>query len=87
MACAQARSPRGCPFLASPAAQQAAFRDSILAAPLDVEELAAAGREAGCCPYYAARAAAPHADVVMAPYSAVLVPVGVLEVDVLQTGC
>ena len=39
---------------------------------LDIEELARLGRAKGLCPYYAARAAQQHADLVLLPYSALL---------------
>ncbi len=39
---------------------------------MDVEELGALGRRKGVCPYYAARAAAACADIVLLPYSALL---------------
>ena len=39
---------------------------------LDVEELARLGQRRGLCPYYAARAAQQHADLVLLPYSALL---------------
>ena len=43
--------------------------------PLDVEELARLGARKGLCPYYAARALQPQADLILLPYSAVLVQV------------
>ena len=45
----------------------------ILAQPIDIEALAALGKKRGVCPYYAARKATPDADVILAPYSALLV--------------
>lgn len=39
---------------------------------MDVEELARLGRRRGACPYYAARAALPEADLVLLPYAALL---------------
>lgn len=44
----------------------------MLAAPMDVEELARLGRRRGACPYYGARAALPEADLVLLPYAALL---------------
>ena len=41
---------------------------------LDVEELAAAGREHGGCPYFAARSMAQSADLVMCPYNYIIDP-------------
>jgi chromosome transmission fidelity protein 1 len=62
-----------CAYRAAGASRAAdATRDMILAAPLDVEELARLGRRRATCPYYAARAALPEADVVLAPYPALL---------------
>lgn len=63
----------GCPFYQRrDVSGLAQARDSVLARPMDVEELVAVGRDAKQCPYYAARAAARHADVVAVPYAAVL---------------
>jgi chromosome transmission fidelity protein 1 len=62
-----------CPFLAAGSQAAATTRDMILAHPLDIEELAKLGRRRGTCPYYAARRAVGQADVVLAPYSALLV--------------
>jgi len=64
----------GCPHLHGRKARRAsaALRDALLATPLDVEDLARLGRRTGACPYYAARRAVPRADVILAPYSAVL---------------
>ena len=51
------------------------FRDTLLAAPLDVEALAGLGRRRNLCPYYGARAALPEADLVLLPYGALLLEV------------
>ena len=51
--------------------------DAILAAPMDVEELARLGRLKLQCPYYGGRAAVPEADLVLVPYGSLLVKVGV----------
>ncbi len=51
--------------------------DAILAVPMDVEELARLGRLKLQCPYYGGRAAVPEADLVLVPYSSLLVKVGV----------
>ena len=48
------------------------MQDAVLAAPLDVEELSRLGSRRGACPYYAARASVPEADLVLLPYSALL---------------
>jgi chromosome transmission fidelity protein 1 len=61
-----------CPYLATGTKSAATTNDLILAQPLDVEELARLGRRRSVCPYYAARRALPEADVVLAPYSALL---------------
>ena len=47
-----------------------------MAAPMDVEELARLGRLKLQCPYYGGRAAVPEADLVLVPYSSLLVKVG-----------
>ena len=41
---------------------------------MDIEELARQGRAKGVCPYYAARAAAARARLVLLPYGALLSP-------------
>lgn len=51
--------------------------DAILADSMDVEELARLGRLKLQCPYYGGRAAVPEADLVLVPYSSLLVKVGV----------
>lgn len=43
--------------------------------PMDVEDLARLGRRKEVCPYYAARAALPEADLVLLPYPALLLQV------------
>ena len=62
----------GCPYLAGAKSEVAQLADAVLAAPLDVEELAAAGRRSGACPYYAARRAVPQADLLLLPYPSLL---------------
>ena len=64
----------GCPFKAPPGGVRRRLRDTLLATPHDVEDAAAAGRTAGACPYYAARAAAADADLIFMPYSSLLSP-------------
>ena len=46
--------------------------DRLLLEPLDVEELAAAGRKEGCCAYYATRGAVPDAQLLLLPYASLL---------------
>ena len=46
--------------------------------PMDVEELGKLGRRKEACPYYAARAALPEADLVLLPYAGLLLQVGCL---------
>ena len=48
----------------------------MLAVPMDVEDLGKLGRRKEACPYYAARAALPEADLVLLPYAALLLQVG-----------
>ena len=46
--------------------------EAALAAPMDIEDLAAAGTRHRACAYYAARKALPRADLVFAPYASLL---------------
>jgi chromosome transmission fidelity protein 1 len=62
-----------CTFLASGTKSADTTRDMILAQPIDIEALATLGRKRSVCPYYASRRATPEADVILAPYSALLV--------------
>ncbi|EGO23609.1 hypothetical protein SERLADRAFT_349743 [Serpula lacrymans var. lacrymans S7.9] len=48
------------------------LRDQILATPKDIEDLAAAGRNALTCPYYGSRRAIPQAELVTLPYNLLL---------------
>ncbi|KXN88150.1 ATP-dependent RNA helicase chl1 [Leucoagaricus sp. SymC.cos] len=48
------------------------FRDQILAAPKDIEDLAEAGRIADTCPYFGSRRAIPQAEVLTLPYNLLL---------------
>jgi len=48
------------------------FKELVLAAPADVEDLARMGRSKGVCAYYGSRLAVPEADIILAPYSALL---------------
>ncbi|KAL6782475.1 XPD4 [Auxenochlorella protothecoides x Auxenochlorella symbiontica] len=68
-----------CPYLARGGAHAASLRDMVLAHPIDIEELAklgelgiVSGQRRAVCPYYAARDALPEADIILAPYSALL---------------
>lgn len=69
---ARSKASAGCPFLAKRKGAVAALREHILHQPLEVEEVTRAGRTAGACPYYAARAALPAAHIVLLPYAALL---------------
>ena len=62
-----------CPYLASGTKSADTTRDIILAQPIDIEALAELGRKRSVCPYYASRRATPDADLILAPYSALLV--------------
>jgi chromosome transmission fidelity protein 1 len=54
-----------CPYLPLPAEDIKIidFRDQILAAPKDIEDLAEVGRMANICPYFSSRRAIPQAEV------------------------
>jgi len=62
----------GCPHLAGGEARQARVLDRLLVSPLEIEELAGLGRRENACPYYAARAALPEAQLVALPYASLL---------------
>jgi chromosome transmission fidelity protein 1 len=62
----------GCPYLAGGEARQARVLDRLLVSPLEIEELAVLGRRENACPYYAARAALPEAQLVALPYASLL---------------
>ncbi|KAA1479618.1 DNA repair helicase [Dentipellis sp. KUC8613] len=49
-----------------------AFRDQILAAPKDIEELVSMGQITKTCPYYATREAVSDAEVITLPYNLLL---------------
>ena len=72
---ARKASAGGCPYLSASARSRAAFRDTLLAAPMDIEALAAHGAKRSLCAYYGARAALPEADLVLLPYGALLTEV------------
>eukprot|EP00887_Chlorella_sp_A99_P000340 scaffold13.g340.t1 len=61
-----------CPYLAAGTGAAATVNDLILAQPMDIEELGKLGRRKLVCPYYASRRAVPEADIILAPYSALL---------------
>ncbi|KAG2440974.1 hypothetical protein HXX76_003827 [Chlamydomonas incerta] len=61
-----------CPFLSPSLEEAEAFAHEVVAAPMDVEDLARSGRRRRLCPYYGARSLLPEADVVALPYSALL---------------
>ncbi|KAK7048171.1 ATP-dependent DNA helicase CHL1 [Favolaschia claudopus] len=48
------------------------FRDQILSAPKDIEDLASVGRLAQTCPYFGSRRAIPQAELVTLPYNLLL---------------
>lgn len=54
-----------CPYLPPPGEDIKIidFRDQILAAPKDIEDLAEVGRMADTCPYFGSRHAIPQAEV------------------------
>ncbi|KAJ1640555.1 helicase C-terminal domain-containing protein, partial [Pavlovales sp. CCMP2436] len=69
----QRSSGAGCPLLhPRTAPAQQALRDTLLASPVVLEELAGLGKSLGCCPYYGARSASVGAHVLLVPYSCLL---------------
>ena len=62
-----------CPYLKRGSKSSAVLTDMILAEPMDIEDLATIGEKRATCPYYAARDAAIESDVILAPYSSLLV--------------
>jgi len=62
-----------CPYLRRGSKSSAALADMILAEPMDIEDLASIGEKRATCPYYAARDAAMESDIVLAPYTSLLV--------------
>ncbi|KAL4080644.1 DNA repair helicase [Scleroderma citrinum] len=63
-----------CPYLPLPGegTRMLDLRDQILASPKDIEDLAAAGKNADTCPYYGSRKAIPQAELVTLPYNLLL---------------
>ncbi|KAI5995214.1 DNA repair helicase [Pisolithus albus] len=70
----QGQTGRRCQFLPPPedGTKMLDFRDQILAFPKDIEDLAAAGRNADTCPYYGSRKAIPQTELVTLPYNLLL---------------
>lgn len=70
----QGQAGRRCQYLPPPedGIKMLDFRDQILAFPKDIEDLAAAGRNADTCPYYGSRKAIPQAELVTLPYNLLL---------------
>lgn len=69
------RGKGGCPFLSDKKGGVALLADALLAVPQDIEEAVVAGKRRGSCPFYAARRAAPQADLVLLPYASLLIKV------------
>lgn len=63
----------GCPFYKRGSDALSTLRDMILSKPMDIEDLASLGNRRSTCPYYASREAALESDIILAPYSALLV--------------
>eukprot|EP00803_Ostreobium_quekettii_P010950 evm.model.scf_201EXC.2 EVM.evm.TU.scf_201EXC.2 scf_201EXC:16364-17914(-) len=63
-----------CPFLQRDEHSQRKFVETVLALPMDIEDLSKLGRQRGTCPYYGVRRAVPEADVLLVPYSTLLQP-------------
>ena len=61
-----------CPFLKRNTKGEQVMKDMMLSEALDIEDLASLGRKRGICPYYASRDAAKEADIVLAPYSSLI---------------
>lgn len=65
-------SRHGCPHLISHGDRFDRFTDQVLGQPLDVEDLTRVGSLQGVCPYYGSRQLLAEADLILAPYSAIL---------------
>ncbi|OCH93459.1 DNA repair helicase [Obba rivulosa] len=63
-----------CPYLPSveEETRMLDFRDQILAAPKDIEDLVLAGQASETCPYFGSRRAIPQAQLVLLPYNLLL---------------
>lgn len=62
-----------CPYLRRGSGAESVMNDMILSEPMDIEELASLGKQRNICPYYASRSASQEADIVLAPYSSLIV--------------
>ncbi|CAI5510812.1 unnamed protein product [Closterium sp. Naga37s-1] len=62
----------GCPYWGKAQRQQQFLQHLVAAPPADIEDLGRLGSRLETCPYYAARAAARAADVVVLPYQSLL---------------
>ena len=65
--CDELRSDGRCPYLKDESRMHA-LRDVLLASSVDIVGAADAGQRITACSYYAARAALPHAELVVLPY-------------------
>ncbi|KZT56338.1 DNA repair helicase [Calocera cornea HHB12733] len=65
---------KGCPFLPSQdeESKMLDFRDHVLAAPKDIEDLVTLGEELKTCPYYGSRRAIKQSELVTLPYNLLL---------------
>ena len=61
-----------CPYLKRGSKGEQLMKDIMVSQALDIEDLASLGRKQGVCPYYAARDVAASADIVLAPYSSLI---------------
>eukprot|EP00889_Picochlorum_renovo_P005460 jgi/Picre1/32490/NNA_007836.t1 len=62
-----------CAYLKRGSQADDTMKDMILSEPMDIEDLADLGQKRLICPYYASRDAAAEADIILAPYSSLLV--------------
>lgn len=62
-----------CVYLKRGSQSDDTMKDMILSEPMDIEDLAVLGQRRLICPYYASRDAAAEADIILAPYSSLLV--------------
>lgn len=62
-----------CPYLRRGSPEEGVMTDMILSEPMDIEELATLGKQRRICPYYASRSVSQETDIVLAPYSSVIV--------------
>jgi chromosome transmission fidelity protein 1 len=71
--CDELRRCGQCPYVSSTeSAKLEPLRDTLLATQPDIEAAVEAGTRASACSYYAARAALPHAELVVLPYQLVV---------------